>query len=89
MTSFMMLRVHARADISACEGRYKCMRGPIWVHVRANMGSHEQAVMGLASRAVLARVLSILLLFLVKHVIMREAIIICLILDLLMVSSIS
>ena len=31
-------------------------RGPIWVHVRADMGSREQAVMGLVSQAVSARV---------------------------------
>ena len=40
----------------ACEGRYGCTRGPICVHVRADMRSHERAVMGLPSRAVSARV---------------------------------
>ena len=32
------------------------MRAPIWVHARADMGSHERAVMCLESRAVSARV---------------------------------
>ena len=36
------------------EGRYGCIRGPIWVQVRANMGLRKRAVMGLASRAVSA-----------------------------------
>ena len=36
MTSFMTLML----------GRYGCMRGRIWVHVRADMGSCEQAIMG-------------------------------------------
>ena len=27
-------------------GQYGCMQGPMWVHVRADMGSHERAVMG-------------------------------------------
>ena len=40
----------------ADEGLYGCMRGPIWFHVRVNMGSHERAVMCLAPRAVSARV---------------------------------
>ena len=26
------------------EGQYRCTRGPIWVHTRADMGSCEQAV---------------------------------------------
>ena len=47
----MMLREPARAD----EGAYEA-RGPIWVHVRANMGSHEGAIMGLESGAVSAQV---------------------------------
>ena len=33
-----------------------CTLGPIWVHTRVDMGSHERAVMGLESRAVSARV---------------------------------
>ena len=31
----------------AREGRYGCTRGPIWIHVRAIMGSCEGAVMKL------------------------------------------
>ena len=52
------------------EGRNWCTGGPIWVHARADIGSCERAVMGLESRAVSVRVtvLSILLLYLVKHV---------------------
>ena len=38
----------------AREGRYGFTRGPLWVHMRADMG--EQAVMGLQSRAVSAQV---------------------------------
>ena len=38
------------------EGPYGCTRGPIWVHVRAVMGSCEGAVLGLALRAVSALV---------------------------------
>ena len=41
----------------ASEGQYGCTRGPVWVHVRANMGSCEWAVMGLESRAVSALVI--------------------------------
>ena len=40
----------------AREGPYGCRRGPIWVHVRAVMGLCEGVVLGLASRAVSARV---------------------------------
>ena len=40
----------------AHEGRYGCIGGPIWVHVRADMGSCEWAVMGLESLAVSAGV---------------------------------
>ena len=40
----------------AHESGYGSMRGPIWVQVRANMGSLERAVMGLESRAVSAQV---------------------------------
>ena len=29
----------------ACEGRYGCTRGLIWVHVKADVGSCEWAVM--------------------------------------------
>ena len=32
------------------------MLGPIWVHVRANMGSHEWAAMDFESKAISARV---------------------------------
>ena len=39
------------------EGRYWCMRGPIWVHPCADIGSCERAVMGLESRAVSARII--------------------------------
>ena len=39
----------------AHEGRYGYMRGLKWVHVKANMGSREQAVMGFESRAVSAQ----------------------------------
>ena len=49
------------------------MRGPIWVHggliwvhVRADTGSRERAVMGLESRAVLARVTKIFVTILSK-----------------------
>ena len=44
-------------------------RGLIKVQVRADMGSRERAIMGLESRTVSAVELSILLLFLVKHII--------------------
>ena len=40
----------------AREGRYGCMRGRLWVHVRADIGSREQAVIGLESRVVSAGV---------------------------------
>ena len=40
----------------ACEGRFECTRGPIWVHVREDMGSREWAVMCLQSQAVSAQV---------------------------------
>ena len=40
---------------AACEGRYGCMQGLIWVHTRTDMGPGEQAVMGLESQAVSAR----------------------------------
>ena len=40
----------------AWEGRYGCTRGLIWVQVRADMGSHERAIMGLETQAVSARV---------------------------------
>ena len=40
----------------ARKGRYGYMQGPIWVHVRAIMGSGEWAVMGLKSQAVSAHV---------------------------------
>ena len=33
--------------MGACKGQYGCMRGSIWVHASADMGSHEQAVIGL------------------------------------------
>ena len=36
--------------------QYGCIQGPIWVHVRADMSSHERAVMGLESQAVSALV---------------------------------
>ena len=36
------------------KGRFGYTQGPLWVHVRADMGSHEPAVMGLESRAVSA-----------------------------------
>ena len=51
----------------ACEGRYGCVGGPR----RYNMGSSEWVVtcIGLKSGAASARVISILLLFSVKHVI--------------------
>ena len=39
----------------APEGRYGCTQRLIWVHVRANMGSCELAIMGLESRAVSAQ----------------------------------
>ena len=39
------------------EGRYGCTREPIWVQARADMGSPEQAVMGLETRAESARVI--------------------------------
>ena len=35
----------------AREGQYGCTLGLIWIHLRAVKGSHERAVMGLASRA--------------------------------------
>ena len=35
--------------MGAREGRYGYKGRSIWVHVRANMGSSEQAVMGLES----------------------------------------
>ena len=38
------------------EGQCGCTRGLIWVHVWADMGSHERAVMALESRAVSVRV---------------------------------
>ena len=44
---FMMLGVHARADVGSHEAR-----GPIWVRARADMDSPERAIMGLQSRAV-------------------------------------
>ena len=60
------------------ESRYGYTQGPLWVHVRADMGSregvmgsHEWAVMGLESQAISAWVISILLLFLVKHVMIK------------------
>ena len=53
----------------AWKGRYGCFRGLKWVHVRAYMGSHERAVMGLESQAVYTRVTKHFLLFLGKHVI--------------------
>ena len=31
------------------EGQYGCTQGPIWVHARADMDSHEPAVMNLQS----------------------------------------
>ena len=40
----------------ACEGRYGCLRGPIWLHMRAVIGSCGRTVMGLASQAVSARI---------------------------------
>ena len=43
------------------EGR--SMRGHLWVHMRAEMGSREPAIMGFESRAVSARVTKHLLLF--------------------------
>ena len=39
MTSFM--------QCGCMHGQYGCIQGPIWVHVRADMSSHERAVMGL------------------------------------------
>ena len=41
----------------ACEGGYWCTLGLLWVHMRANMGSKEQAVIGLESQAISARVI--------------------------------
>ena len=51
------------------EGRYGCMLGLIWVHVRANMGSPERAIIGLESQAVSVRVTKHFVTILVKHVI--------------------
>ena len=39
----------------AYEGQYGCQHGPIWVHVMADMGSLEWAVMGLEAQAIFAR----------------------------------
>ena len=38
----------------ASEGQCGATRGLIWVHVRADIGSRERALMGLESRAVSA-----------------------------------
>ena len=51
----------------AHEGRYECTQRLMWVHVRANIGSREWAVMGLESLVVSAQVTKLLLLFLVKQ----------------------
>ena len=56
----------------AREGRYGCIRGPIWVHARADMGSREPAVKGLESRAVSAWVTKNFVTISVKHVIIGE-----------------
>ena len=37
------------------EGQYRCTRGLIWVHTRADMGSCEQAVMVSKSQVVSGR----------------------------------
>ena len=39
---------------AAHEGQYRYTQGQIWVHTRADMGSHERAIMGLESQAVSA-----------------------------------
>ena len=36
--------------------RYGCRRGQVWVHMRANVGSHERTVMALESQAISAQV---------------------------------
>ena len=38
--------------MGARQGRYGCMRGSLWVHMRAHMVSGEQAVINLESQAV-------------------------------------
>ena len=40
------------------EGRYGGTGGPIWVHVRADIGTRELALLGLESLAVSARVVT-------------------------------
>ena len=54
---FMLGSVHDMNDIiydteDAHEGWYGFTWGPIWVRMRAGMGSCERAIMGLESRAV-------------------------------------
>ena len=46
MPPLMTLMVHARVDTGA--------GGQIWVHMRADMGIHERAVMGLKPQVVSA-----------------------------------
>ena len=53
----------------AREGQYGCTQGLIWVHVRANIYSHEQAIMGLGSQAVSARITKHFITIFVKRVI--------------------
>ena len=55
--------------MGACKGPYGFIRGPIWFHGRADMGSLERAVMCLESQAVSACVNKHFVTIIGKHVI--------------------
>ena len=55
--------------MGACKGPYGFIRGPIWFHGRADMGSLERAVMCLESQAVSACVNKHFVTIICKHVI--------------------